>query len=328
MEGNGRIPRIGLLFGALPEDSPQAEAFRQGLRDLEYTLPDDIEIVFRSAEGRSAELPVLARELAGLPVPYPHEPVDPPVRIIVASSTPAILAARDAADEAAAQHGTDIAVVMTTSGDPVETGLVASLAHPGGRVTGLTTRSPQLSGRRLELLKEAFPEVARVGVLRNPDNPAKVLDWEETQVAARALGVELESLEVHGPQDFEGVLRPAVRAGIDALVVLGEPLMTRERARIVGFAAGDGEAGPIPAMYETRESVEAGGLMAYGPVLLDLYRRAAGYVDWILNGTAPAHLAVEPPAQFELSINLAAAQALGRTTLSVAVPSDWHIRLR
>ena len=221
--------------------------------------------------------------------------------IVVEGHTPAIQAAKQATRT--------IPIVMGVSGDPVKTGLVESLARPGGNVTGLSLLTTELAPKRLELLKEAVPTLARVAVLWNAANPVKVLDWHETQAAASALGLQLQSLEVRGPPDFAGAFDAATRDRADALVVLPDGLINSHRQQIVDFAM----ARSLPGMYPYREFVEAGGLMSYAPSYVNLFRRAAVYVDRILQGTKPADLPVEQPTKFELVLNRKTAQALGIT---------------
>jgi len=193
--------------------------------------------------------------------------------------------------------------------DPVGQGLVASLARPGGNVTGLATFFPELAAKRLALLKETLPRVSRVAVLRNPANPANVIIWKEVQVAARTLGVTLQSREVRGPDDFEGAFAAMTKERPEALLTLDDPLVFQYQTSIVAFAAEK----RLPAMHAFRESVEVGGLMSYGANLPDLFRRAAALVDKILKGARPADLPIEQPTNFELVINLKTAKALGLT---------------
>jgi putative ABC transport system substrate-binding protein len=198
---------------------------------------------------------------------------------------------------------------MTTAIDPVGAGLVASLARPGGNITGLSTLAPELSGKQLELLKEIVPGMTRVAVLWNAANPANASVWQETQAAAGALGLLLQSQEVRGPQDIEGAFARMVQARPEALLVLGDSLIAMHQQPIVAFATQE----QLPSVFATRGWVVAGGLMSYGPSLPDLYRRAATYVDKLLKGTKPADLPVEQPLKFELVLNLKTAQALGLT---------------
>ena len=198
---------------------------------------------------------------------------------------------------------------MTTVEDPVAQGFVASLARPGGNITGLTNLAPELSGKRLELLKETFSKISRVAVLWDPSTPGSVVTFKETQVVAPALGVQLQSLEVRSPKDFEGAFRAASTERAGALIVLQSLLTNAHRQRIVDLAVNN----RLPAMYTQTEYVEVGGLMSYAPSYTDIYRRAATYVDKILEGTKPAEIPVEQPTKFELVINLKAAKQIGLT---------------
>jgi len=287
----GKVARIGVLAQGSSTDAPHSgEAFRQGLHDLGYVEGQNIVLEYRWAEGRAERLPDLAVELVNLKVD-----------VIVAGGTPAPLAAK---------HATrTIPIVMGGAGDPVGTGLVASLARPGGNVTGLSTLTPELGRKRLQLLKEVVPGVSRVAVLWNAANPYTLLLVRETEAAARTLGVQVQSLAVRGPDDFENALPAAIRGRAGALIVVDDPLTYLYRMRIVDFAARN----RLPAMYGFREFAEAGGLMAFGANLADLYRRAATYVDKILKGAKPADLPVEQPTKFELIINMKTAKALGLT---------------
>lgn len=282
--------RVGLLAIGSGAGSPNIDTFRQSMRDLGWIEDQTFLFEPRFAAGREERLPELAAELAAIPVD-----------VIVAVGTPAIRAARDA--------GPAMPVVMAISGDPVETGLVQSLARPGGNVTGLTTVSSQLGGKRLELVKEMLPGAVRVAVLWNPTNSSEVEEFTETETAAHTLGVELKSLEVRQPSDFEPAFLAASSERADTIIVVGDPLTQTRRGELVELAA----RYRLPAMYETREFVDTGGLMAYGPSLADLYRRSAGYVDRILKGTRPADLPVEQPTRFDLFVNLTTAQGLGIT---------------
>jgi|SRR5437867_4962784 len=287
----GKVARIGLLSQGSPTSGQHIrEAFRQGLREVGYVDGQNIVIEYRYAEGKAERLPDLAAELVSLKVD-----------VIVAGGTPAPLAAK---------HATrTIPIVMAAAGDPVGSGLVASLARPGGNVTGLGALSPELGGKRLQLLKEVVPGVSRVAVLWNAANPYAVLVARETEAAARTLGVQAQSLEVRGPDDFENALPAAIRGGAGALIVVEDPLTFQYRMRIADFAARN----RLPAIDGYREYAEAGALMAYGANLADLYRRAATYVDKILKGAKPADLPVEQPTKFELVINIKTAKALGLT---------------
>jgi putative ABC transport system substrate-binding protein len=287
-EQSAKIARIGWLWPS--QLSPYFEAFRQAMRDHGYEEGQNVAFEHRYAEGKASRLPTLAGELVRLGVD-----------IIVAVATPATHAAKDAT--------TTIPIVMVAVGDPVGTGLVASLPRPGGNITGVATLIPELSAKRLEVLKEAFPHIGRVAILSNPANPVKALDMQETQSAAQALGVQLQPLEVHTPNDFEPAFEAASRYGAEALIVFVDPLTIAHRHLIVKLAA----TSRLPAMYGVREFVEDGGLMAYGVSFPDLYRRAAVFVDKILRGTRPTEIPVEQPIRFELLINLKTAQDLGVT---------------
>ncbi len=250
-------------------------------------------IEYRDAEGKLERLPALAAELVALKVD-----------VIVAPNTPAALAAK---------HATrTLPIVFIGAGDPVTSGLVTSLARPGGNVTGLSVLSTELVGKWLELLKQAVPGVSRVAVLWQPGAMDERTDKEmqkEAEVAAQALGVRLQFVEARGPADFDRAFSDMTRARAGALTVRPAPMFISERRRLVDLAAKN----RLPAVYAWREFVDAGGLMAYGPNLADLYRRAATYVDKILKGAKPADLPVEQPTKFELVINLKTAKALGLT---------------
>jgi putative tryptophan/tyrosine transport system substrate-binding protein len=288
-----KTARIGWLsfYPAPTAPIPELEAFRQGLRNLGYIEGRNLYIEYRWAAASQSQLPALAADLVRLKVDL----------IVVGGHTPAILAAKRATST--------IPIVFPVSGDPVGTGIVASLAHPGGNVTGLSFIAPEVGGKRLQLLKEAVPMVSNVGVLWNADNPSKELEWGETQAAGRALRLSLQSLEVRGLNEFEDAFARATKQGVGALVVLPDTLTLIYQSRLVDLAG----KSRLPAMYGIRDFVDAGGLMSYGPDLVDLYRRAAGYVDKILKGAKPGDLPVEQPTKFELIVNLKTAKALGLT---------------
>jgi putative ABC transport system substrate-binding protein len=284
----GRVPRIGLLRAGSPPD-PYVEVFRQGLRELGYVESQSIGIDVRYARGDPDQLVALAAELVRLKVD-----------VLVTSGLPAIVAAKHAT--------TALPIVFAAaSGDPVADGIVISLARPGGNITGLTVGPPELEGKRLELLKQAFPGLSRVAALVNPASVPLKLRMVET--AARKLGVVLQVLEVREPGEFEGAFAAMRKGRADALIVLSDALFTNQRTRIVGLAA----KSRLPAVYDVRQFPESGGLMSYGPSISDLYRRAAIYVDKILKGAKPADLPIEQPTKFELVINLKTARALGLT---------------
>jgi putative tryptophan/tyrosine transport system substrate-binding protein len=285
------IPRIGYLAGDLTTGQHLHEAFRQGLRDLGYVEGRNVVMEHRDAAGQSERLPALAAELVALRVD-----------VIVSPTTVAALAAKQATRT--------LPIVFPVAADPVTSGLVTSLGRPGGNVTGLTNVAPELVGKGLEQLKQAVPEVSRVAVLWQPgvlpERTRKDM-LKEAEVAARALGVRLQFVEARGPADFDRAFSEMTRARAGALTVLGSSMFLSERRRLVDLAAEN----RLPAMYAWREGVDAGGLMAYGPNLPDLFRRAATFVDKILKGAKPADLPIEQPTKFELIINLKTAKALG-----------------
>jgi putative tryptophan/tyrosine transport system substrate-binding protein len=286
-----KVPRIGVLANnSLASVSVHyIEPFRQGLRDLGYVEGQNIVVEYRFAEWQEDRLPALTAELLQFPV-----------EVLVTLAAPATRVARQAT--------TTIPIVFMIVNDPVGQGFVASLAQPGGNVTGVSTLSSELSGKRLELLQEAVPGLRRVALLWNAANPGMALQFHEAQAAAHGLGLELHSVEVRGPDECDRALAAALEAHAEGLVVLaGTPV--RSRTQIVDFAA----AHRLPAIYAESEIVKAGGLMSYGPHYGALARRAPIYVDKILKGVKPAALPVEQPTKFELIINLKTAQALGMT---------------
>ena len=286
-----KVPRLGLLIpGSSSAFAPRIEAFRHGLRDLGYVEGRNITIEYRFAEGQDDRLPALVAELIRLQVD-----------IMVTDGEAAILVAQHAT--------TTIPIVMAVSSDPVGIGFVASLARPGGNITGLSFMLTEVSGKRLELLQEAVPKLSHVAVLWNPINPNSILGFKETQTAAHALGLPLQPLEVRGPDEFDQAFAAMTREHADALVVLSNPLFFGHRRQLAELAVKH----CLPAIFLFREYVEAGGLMAYGANLNAMYRRAAYYVDRILKGTKPADLPVEQPMKFELVLNLKTAQALDLT---------------
>jgi putative ABC transport system substrate-binding protein len=247
----------------------------------------NIGLVFRSSEGNDERLPSLATELVAVPVD--------------------LIVTEGAAATAAAQAAGNIPIVIAQSGDPVGAGLVASLARPGGTITGLSSFAPVLSGKRLELLKETVPGITRVGVPWMPTNPVHVIQLRQIEEAGEAWGVQVLSLPVHGGDDLEPAFHAATREGAGGLIVFGDAVFGSERARIVGLAA----QSRLPVIYNNRPFVDAGGLMAYGPSRSAMFRRAAYYVDRILKGTKPADLPVEQPMTFDFVVNMKTAQALG-----------------
>jgi putative ABC transport system substrate-binding protein len=288
-----KIARIGYLAGSLAGNPHLPEAFRQGLRDLGYVEGRTVVIEYRDAEGKLERLPALAAELVALKVD-----------VILAGGTPQALAAKQATRT--------LPIVFAAHADPVGSGLVTSLARPGGNVTGLSLLAPELVGKRLEQLKQAVPGVNRVAVLWEPGAYVELTERDilkETEVAARALGVRLQFVEARGPADFDRAFSDMTRARAGALTVLPSTMFIIERRRLVDLAAKN----RLPAVYTSREYVDAGGLMSYGPSIADLFRRAATYVDKILKGAKPGDLPVEQPTKFELVINLKTAKALGLT---------------
>ena len=288
-----KIPRIGYLAPNLATSSHLREAFLHGLHDLAYVEGRNIAIEYRDAAGKFERFPALAAELVGLKVD-----------VIVASGTLAALAAK---------HATrSIPIVFPTVGNPVTDGLVTSLARPGGNITGLSNLTPELVGKCLELLKQAVPGVSLVAILWQPGAFVGRTGQDirkQAEVAGRALGMRLQFVETRGPEDFDGAFSNMTRARVGALLVVLTAMFATERRRLVDLAAKI----RLPAVYGSRESVDAGGLMSYGPNLPDSFRRAATYVDKILKGANPADLPVEQPANFELFINLKTAKALGLT---------------
>jgi putative tryptophan/tyrosine transport system substrate-binding protein len=286
-----KVPRIGILLTGSPSSSKEVvEPLQQGLRDLGYTVGQNITIEHRYAEGMAEQLPNLAAELVQLKVD-----------IIVVSGSLSTQAAMNATKT--------IPIVMTNVNDPVGIGQVTSLAHPGGNVTGLSNVGSDLGGKQLELLKEVSPQVSRVAVLSDSANPGNALWLGEMKVAAQALRITLQPVDVHRPDDFERAFAAIKKERASALSALRNSVNNNYRARIVDFAA----KSRLPAMYPDSEFVEVGGLMSYGPNFADLFRRAATYVDKILKGRKPADLPVEQPMKFELIINLKAARQIGLT---------------
>ena len=288
----GKVHRIGYLGSGSSTSNPHSPgAFRQGLRELGWIEGQNIVIEYRFADGHLDRLPALAAEVVGLKVD-----------IIAASPTPAALAAKNAT-------GT-IPIVFTSVPDPVGLGLVASLARPGGNVTGLTySVGFNIFGKDLELLKEAVPKARRVAVLSNPASPSQPLTMREITDAARSLGLPLLLVEARGSGDFDGAFAAMAKERVGALFVVTDPAFIPHRARLAELTTKN----RLPSIFTQREDAEAGALMSYGPSLSDIYRRAATYVDKILKGAKPADLPVEQPTKFELVINLKTARAIGLT---------------
>jgi putative tryptophan/tyrosine transport system substrate-binding protein len=289
----GKVYRIGILAGSVQEVREQRghEALQQGLRELGYVEGKNVILEYRYTEGNVARFPELAAKL-----------VRSHVDVLVAVAYPVVLAAKQAT--------TTIPIVMVGMAfDPVELGLVESLAHPGGNLTGFTNLASELAGKRLELFKDTVPTLVRVAVLYDPANPGNLLHAQAVQTAGRALGLTVQLWEVRGPDDFERVFAALRQERPDGLYVPGGPLMRTNEHRIVDFAVQSG----IPSVHDSREAVEAGGLLSYAHDIVEQFQRLASYVDKILKGTKPADLPVERAMQFELVLNLKTAQQLGLT---------------
>jgi putative tryptophan/tyrosine transport system substrate-binding protein len=292
-EPSPKVPRIGYLSPGSAADSARLRrfaAFRQGLRELGYVEGQNIAIESRWAEGKDDRYPALAADL-------------------VRSKVDVIVAVSGAATQAAQQATRTIPIVMSLVQDPVGSGLVPSLAHPGGNVTGISIMGPDLVGKQLGVLKEVVPTVSRVALLRNPANPASASQLREAEAAARTLGVRLQTLEARNPQEIDNAFAAMTRERAGALLILGDAIFTNQRRQIAELAMKE----RLPAMSHFAELAEAGGLMAYGANFLALERRAATYIDRILKGAKPADLPVEQPTKLELVINLRTAKAIGLT---------------
>ena len=285
-----RIPRIGILIGSSASSySARVEAFRRRLRELGYVEGKNIFIEYRYAEGKLERLPDLAAELVGLKVD------------VIVTTGQAVLVAKKASPT--------LPIVFGAAADPVGAGLVSSLARPGGNITGLSLMAQDLDGKRLELLKEAFPKVARVAFLWVPVDSRGNLALTEMEAAAKALGLKVLSLEVRSLDDFEGAFARAKKERAEALITTPSPLINTQQRQVLDFAAKN----RLPAMYPASEFVEAGGLMSYAPNYADLWRRTADFVDIILKGTKPADMPVEQPTKFEFLVNLKTAKQIGLT---------------
>jgi ABC-type uncharacterized transport system substrate-binding protein len=286
---SAKMAQIGFLSLSSPSGVVLwRQAFRQGLTDLGWVEGENVRIEYRYAEGRIERLPDLAADLVRLKVDV----------IVTALNTDAL----------AAQKATStIPIVMASAADPIGTGLVESLARPGGNITGLTSIVPELAGKRLELLKEVVPNLSRVAVLWNPQGRTSTLSWKELQLPARRLGIELRSLEVRSVNAFDKAVADAARTRAGALAIMPDPVFVTNLKRIADLAA----KSRLPSIYNLSEFVDAGGLVSYGPDQSDSFRRAATYVDKILKGAKPADLPVEQATKFELVINLKTAKALG-----------------
>jgi ABC-type uncharacterized transport system substrate-binding protein len=289
-----KVPRVGYLALGSPHSDPlrqrQLEAFRQGLRELGYVEGQNIAIESRWAELKHDRLPALAADL-------------------VRSKVDVIVVVSGAATQATQQATRTIPIVMSLVNDPVGSGLVASLARPGGNVTGLTVMTPDLAGKQFQLLKEVVPKVSRVAFLTNPDNPASARFVREAEAAARALGVRLQTLEARDPQEIDSAFTAMTRERAGALLILPDGVFLSQRRQIAELAV----KRRLPTVFHATEYAEAGGLVVYGANFLDLQRRAATYVDKILKGAKPADLPVEQPTKYDFVINLKTAKALGLT---------------
>ena len=302
---SAKIPRIGFLSASsLAPAAARIEAFRQGLRQLGYVEGKNIVIEFRSAEGEQDRLPALVAELIRLKID-----------IIVSAGPSATRPAKEAT--------TTIPIVMGFENDPVGSGVVASLAKPGGNITGLSTLAPELSGKQLELLREIVPKLSRVAAIGNSTNPGNALSLRESELAARAFKLQLQKLDVLDPKDVETAFRAANKGRAEAVLVLGGPVLLSQRKQIVDLTIKN----RLPAIYYRSDFVEAGGLMTYGVSSIDLFHRAATYVDKILKGRKPADLPIEQPIKFEFIISLKAAKQIGLTIPPpVLVRADRVIR--
>ena len=287
----GKIPHIGFFIDGSPSAlAARIEGFRQGLSELGYIEGKNIVIDWRSAEGNNDRMRTLAAELVGLKVDVLVSPGPTATRVLKeATST--------------------IPIVMAQDTDPVGSGFVASLARPGGNITGLATLAPEMSGKQLELMKEIIPKLTRVAIIGNSTNPGDAQVLRETVLAAGSFEIYLRYLDVLNPKEIETIFRAAVKGRADAILLLGNPLLNSQRKQITDLAA----KYRLPAAYARPEYVEAGGLMYYGTNYNDLFRRAASYVDKILKGAKPADLPVEQPTKFEFIINLKAAKQIGLT---------------
>ncbi len=287
----GKVPRIGYFDAASSSTNPElTDAFRDQMHQLGYVEGKNLVIEYRWADGKYDRLPDLAADLVRLRVD-----------VIVTVGDPVILAAKEAT--------TTIPIVMASVGDPVGRGFVASLARPGGNITGVSNLAVALSGKWLEILSEAVPRLSQVAILRNVANPTHPLFWMEAEKVAKRLGLKLQSLGVRTPEDIDAAFESMQKERVGAFVTLPDPLLTGQRVRIAGLAA----KAHLPGIAAFRENAETGTLMAYGPSLAANRRRAAVFVDRILKGAKPGDLPIEQPTKFELFINLRTAKALGLT---------------
>jgi putative ABC transport system substrate-binding protein len=286
----GKVWRVGFLATTAPAGAVQTEAFREGLRERGYVEGGNIAIEYRWVDGTLDRLPELAAQLVRLKVD-----------LIFAWGTPAVAAAKQATST--------VPIVFAGVADPVESGLIANLARPGGNITGMSNLARGLSAKRVELLAQIVPNIKLVAALRSVENPASALLFKEVEAAARSLGLRLQRVDIHAPEDLEGAFASMGKERAAGVVILADPMFTGQRRRIAELAT----RYRMPSIYTNREYAEAGGLMSYGPNQTDMHRRAAGYVDKILKGAKPGDLPVEQPTKFELVINRKTAKALGLT---------------
>ena len=295
----GHVPRVGYLGTSSASLEPElVKAFREGLRDHGYVEGQNIVIEYRWAEGNYQRFPALVADLLKLKVD-----------LILTAGTPGALAAKRATQT--------IPIVMAVTGDAVATGLVSSLARPGGNLTGLTTMVPDLEGKRLEILREVLPKLVTVVVLLNTSNPLTAIQWEQTKTSAKTLGIQLQPIELQRPEDFKDAFARIARQPPDAITMVADRFQLAHRMQILDFVAKT----RLPAMYPYRDFVVAGGLMSYGPSYEDLFRRSATYVDKILRGAKPSDLPIEQPTKFEFLVNLKTAKILG-----VPIPPSLLLR--
>jgi putative tryptophan/tyrosine transport system substrate-binding protein len=285
-----KLPRVGFIMADAYGPDPRLDAFRQGLRELGYVDQKNLAVEYRFAEGKEDRLLKIVAEV-----------VNSDVEIIVTDGTAVTRVVKNATKT--------IPIVMASDGDPVGNKFVSSLARPGGNITGLTNLLAGISGKRLEILKDALPGKSRFGIIWNPENPASMTGLKETQATSQSLGVQLQLLEVRGPNDFEGAFEAASKGHVGGVTVVSDSVMFAHRVRMLDLAAKH----KIPTMHTQGLWVQSGGMISYGTHFPDLYRRAAHYVDRILKGAKPADLPVEQPTKFELVINLKTAKQIGLT---------------
>jgi len=283
------LPRVGYLGTSSASLEPElVKAFREGLRDLGYVEGQNILIEYRWAEGNYQRFPDLVADLVNLKMD-----------LILTAGTPGALAAKRATQT--------IPIVMAVTGDAVGTGLVSSLARPGGNLTGLTTMVPDLEGKRLEILREVVPKLTTLVVLLNTANPLTAIQWKETKISAETLGIQLHPVELRRPEEFKDAFAKVARQRPDGITMVADRFLLAHRMQIVDFVA----KARLPAIYPYRDFVVAGGLMSYSPSYEDLFRRSASYVDKILKGAKPSDLPIEQPTKFELLVNMKTAKTLG-----------------